>query len=611
MRLIITISLCVLLASAVSASTSQVKKIKGQWNLFVDKKPFEMRGVNVNVSLDTNKVGAYLRDLTYMGANTISLPHQKDQIHELLDSCQQYGIKVMLELFLPYGNPENEGAERIDYVNDQKKKEYLIDSLITVVEELKDAEALTLWSFGSEVIGNTLNDRERHAYGEFLELLIQKVKIADATRAITSISAGVESCSWWRMYVPSLDIYGINSFGSALSVIPKKLREMNVYKPYMVTKFGVTEQSDVPEDYYGVKQEPGDDDKYKLISKGYKRWIRKQKSCVGGFVYNYARGKNYSSHWMNLYFGNYRRAQYWAARAAFTGKKPFNYIPEIVYFEISNGKAYKTGDWIPVVVKYDDPEGDQVKLSFYYNIQDGSDKKRNAIQPLEYVETSPGEFKIKAPEEYGAIKVYVFAKDANFNMGSAFRSIKIVGVNPKAGNKNPLGENVFGLKANLPFYLFSDAEEDMPYSATGFMGNVKEMEFTLYDTDEPYSGSNSIRIDYGADEGWFGVAFQDPAFDWWSKPGGYNLNGAQRFCFWARATEDNVPASFRIGLYNNSRAFYDTAIKSKKILLSTDWKKYSLDLNGLNLSNIKTGFVFFGQGIDDSYSIYLDDLVFE
>ncbi|MGL1903331.1 MAG: hypothetical protein OCC49_14420 [Fibrobacterales bacterium] len=589
------------------SSSSAVKKVIGGWRFYADGKPFVLKGIHFSMDADTNTIGAYLRDLNYMGTNIITLSHQSDQLHALLDSCAEYRIKVMIQFSLPLGDTPG-ALPIIDGQFVERDLSRYLDSIARQVQELKETAPVLLWSIGNEGTGGFKRNSEWRLYAGLVELIIQTIKQNDGTRVVTAVSRGVESWRWWKKLTPSLDIYGIDTYGRTASVIPKQRREFGVSQPYLVTRFGIDDWNGVPEDFLGVLKEPDDEKKFEMVVSGYTKWVEKRKYCIGGFLSEYGRGKTYDAHWMNFYFGNYRRPQYWAARKLFTGKRPFNAIPEIIEFTVPNKKKYQTGDWIPVTAQYRDNEGDFVKVEFYYNIQNGSDKKQAAITPLEFVELGSGEYKVRAPEEYGVIKIYFFAKDANFNLGSATSSIEVIGL--PGGTKGSDGK-LFGLKTQLPFYLYKDYEEELPYSPSGLVGNVEEVTLSLNETEDIYSGTSALRIDYGDDEGWFALSFQDPAGDWWSRPGGYNLNGATQLSFWAKATENEVTITCRVGLYNDSRPFHDTGLIASKVLLTTEWRHYSIDLTKIDLSNIKTGLTIIGHGIDDDYSIYMDEVVFK
>jgi hypothetical protein len=165
-------------------------------------------------------------------------------------------------------------------------------------------------------------------------------------------------------------------------------------------------------------------------------------------------------------------------------------------------------------------------------------------------------------------------------------------------------------KAKLPFYVYKDNGE-LPYFPSAYMGNYKAIEVDLNYKADVHSGNSAIKISYQARDNWYGVGFVDPANDWGDILGGYDLAGAKKMTFWAKANDKNIKAKIGFGLIDKDKPFPDTGKKSKEIVLSTEWKKYSIPTNKLDMQCIRTGFVLFSSGNGFPHEIYLDDIVFE
>ena len=120
--------------------------------------------------------------------------------------------------------------------------------------------------------------------------------------------------------------------------------------------------------------------------------------------------------------------------------------------------------------------------------------------------------------------------------------------------------------------------------------------------DHPKSGTRCIhvRIDKWQSPYWCGVAFavpnpKDIDKPYWGeeKTVGWDLRGAKRVVFWARAPK---PCSVRFKVcilgdkkYGDSATF---PVQTEFITLTPKWKQYSIDLKGVNLSRVVTGFCF-------------------
>ena len=61
--------------------------------------------------------------------------------------------------------------------------------------------------------------------------------------------------------------------------------------------------------------------------------------------------------------------------------------------------------------------------------------------------------------------------------------------------------------------------------------------------------------------------------------------------FWARGASGGEVVTFQFGLLGKDKTYSDSASgKLDRVPLTKTWKSYKLDLKGLDLSRIKTGF---------------------
>lgn len=144
-------------------------------------------------------------------------------------------------------------------------------------------------------------------------------------------------------------------------------------------------------------------------------------------------------------------------------------------------------------------------------------------------------------------------------------------------------------------------------------------------------GTSSIRIIYPLCLlDWNGFLFMTgklrqgsivPEIDFGDVNTGQDLSGAKRLKFKARGENGGERVCFYMGgLANNSSApFPDTAIKylnnGEYITLSNEWKDYTIDLTGLDLSRIASGFGWVSNVPENREKrrivFYLDEIVYE
>jgi hypothetical protein len=88
--------------------------------------------------------------------------------------------------------------------------------------------------------------------------------------------------------------------------------------------------------------------------------------------------------------------------------------------------------------------------------------------------------------------------------------------------------------------------------------------------------------------------------------------GAKRLTFWARGEQGDEVVSFQFGLLGADKRYHDTAKgQVEKARLTTDWKQYSIDLAGADLSRIITGFAWVVGGRGKPVTFYIDDVRYE
>ncbi|WP_282043226.1 glycoside hydrolase family 2 TIM barrel-domain containing protein [Winogradskyella flava] len=588
--------------SLFSFSQTQIEKIQNNWILKVDGQPFDIKGVTFGYEKDVKNYDTYFEDLESLGVNTIRTWATGKNTLQLLDAAEKHGFKVMVGIWMRHGRPGMEDDDHFDYLKDKEGMEAMYTTSIKTVETYKNHPAVLTWGVANEVYINTATDEEKLAYSKFLERVCSNIKALDPNHPITSIEAWTFGLEWWQKYVPSIDIYGLNSYGAGVNFLQDEMDKRNIDKPYIITEFGVTGEWDLPSDKNGIKIEPSDSEKYETIVKGYREWISNKPSCLGVYVFHYNNGPEFGSVWLATHVNSYTRPPYWAIREAFTGKKPQNNVPKVDAFVLPDG-AFKSGTWISVELMVSDVENEKLDVSFSYNQRTGSRKRRNQILTLNHRGNLSDGFEVELPEEDGAIKIYVNVKDSYNNLGIASSSIQVIDEKAKA--------TVYKVpKVDLPFYVYKESE-DLSYFPSGYMGNYKALNVDLNHTNDVYSGETSIRITYKERSGWYGIAFVDPANDWGDILGGYDISEAKTFSFWAKSKFDGVVAKLGFGLIDKDKPFPDTAIKSVEIKLTSEWKKYTIKTKRLDLSCIRSGLVLFASSYGHPQTIYIDNVVFE
>ena len=164
----------------------------------------------------------------------------------------------------------------------------------------------------------------------------------------------------------------------------------------------------------------------------------------------------------------------------------------------------------------------------------------------------------------------------------------------------------------FPFPIYNDSTENLPFSPSGTLGNDYRIKQDLSCSYNPYQGDTCIKYSYLDTTDWAGVVWQNPARNWGAKVGGKNLDGASKFTFWARGEDGGEVVDFGIGIIGSEEKYYDTAIVRKKdVILTKEWQKITIDLEGKDLSRIVSGFYWMVKGQSKPIHFYLDELQYE
>jgi len=195
----------------------------------------------------------------------------------------------------------------------------------------------------------------------------------------------------------------------------------------------------------------------------------------------------------------------------------------------------------------------------------------------------------------------------------ALATVLVLGIWLISANTNAQGKGV-----EFPFYIYYDhLARDNHYVAAGWMGDDGAIRVKSAWKENPHSGQTCMRWIYTGEPtkgaGWAGVYWQNPANNWGKVKGGYDLSGAQKLSFWARGENGGEVVEFKMGGIMGD--YSDTVEASTgPISLSNEWKQYTMDLTGEDLSYINGGFCWVSNQMDapeEGIVFYLDDVAYE
>ncbi|MDD4910606.1 MAG: hypothetical protein PHR44_08040 [Candidatus Omnitrophica bacterium] len=175
-------------------------------------------------------------------------------------------------------------------------------------------------------------------------------------------------------------------------------------------------------------------------------------------------------------------------------------------------------------------------------------------------------------------------------------------------------------KEVMPFYVYTDKSSlNNHFVPSGYMGDYSSEDVMLVNDsrENPYLGDTCIKVVYSnkATKGqrWVGVYWLNPANNWGTIDAGFDLSNATKLTFWARGEKGTERIEeFKVGGVSNEYSDSDVA-GIGPVMLSTEWKQYTIDLKGKDLSYILGGFVW-STNLDvnpEGATFYLDEIKYE
>jgi hypothetical protein len=170
------------------------------------------------------------------------------------------------------------------------------------------------------------------------------------------------------------------------------------------------------------------------------------------------------------------------------------------------------------------------------------------------------------------------------------------------------------------FIVYQDKNSHNRYVPSGYMPNGECLKLEDGWNQDCHEGKTCVKITYDVacshkSRGWAGVYWLNPPDNWGDKKGGYNLTGATKLVFWAKGEKGGEQISeFKVGGVGFNRDYPDSdTITIGPVILTKEWKEYSIDLRSKDLSYISGGFAWAANADSnpDSCIFFLDDIHFE
>ena len=527
-----------------------------------------------------------------------------DKLGTVLDAAQKQGLTVTAGIWL--GHKEH----GFDYNNaNQVAEQY--EKAREAIQKYRNHPALLMWAIGNEMEVSAGADNA--AVWSAVNNIATASHALDPNHPTMTVIAelGGNKVRNIHRLCPDIDIVGINSYGGGPNVAQRYVHAGGA-KPYLVTEYGPPGIWEIGKNSWGAYSELTSTEKAEAYRKTYEGAIAGQPLCLGGYAFTWGNKQEATATWFGLLLPDGARlGAVDALTEAWTGKPAANRCPLISSLKVDGSDQVGPAGKVSVKLAVSDPEGDPLQVKWvlqgdpanYHTNGDTDSAPPTFPDAIGHSDATGAE--VVAPKAAGIYRLFAYVRDGHG--GAAVANVPLLVKNASSPQAATLSV------VKLPFKVYDEVDRgEASYVPSGYMGNAAAIKMNERCPDNPHSGKTCLKVNYAASDNWGGVVWQSPANDWGEKPGGMNLSGAKRLTFWARGEKGGETVSFLCGLLTKDKPFYDTVQeKLDRVTLTKEWKQYSIDLRGKDLSRIKTGFAWTYAATGSPATFFLDDIQYE
>ncbi len=400
---------CLFSASLGTAAVVRVESRDEGWVLTRDGQPVEVKGVGGNTNLALAK---------RLGATTIRTwgvdqLEPKNGARPLLDTVAAHGLNALVGLWI--------GHERhgFDY-GDPAQVERQRAEVRAAVRRYRDHPALLVWGLGNEMEARPGSEASARIFRE-LEVLAQIIKAEDPDHPICTVVAvgEAEEIAQLRELAPSIDILGVNAYGSAPAVAAS-VAAAGWTRPFMLTEFGPLGHWEVAKSPWGAPIEPSSEAKAERYLSTHQRVTTEGAGrCLGTFAFVWGQKQETTGTWYGMFLRSGEKLPSVDAMAyAWTGHWPENRSPRIHALDSSARLArVAPGARLKATAEISDPENDAITAEWFV-LEESTDIKEGGDREAEppHVEgcvlsSADGTVDFQAPKKTGAYRLFVVVRD--------------------------------------------------------------------------------------------------------------------------------------------------------------------------------------------------------
>lgn len=402
-KIITLLILCSSVLATAQAIPVRVVQSDQGFTLMRGGEPYYIRGAGGHDNLD---------ELLVLGGNSIRTWSAEDA-GEILDAAEEHGLTVMFGLWVQH---ERHGFN----YNDEAAVQAQLDHFREIVTTYKDHPALLLWGVGNEVDLFYSNTKVWDAVQDIAAMIHE----VDPNHPTSTVTAGIDSTEIYliKTRAPDIDIFACNTYGD-LYKTPSNIIKYGWEGPFIIAEWGPNGHWEVEKTEWGAPIEQTSTEKAESYGTRYGNYIASYRDqCIGSYVFLWGQKQETTSTWYGLFTeGGNPTEPLDRLYAAWQGEEPANAAPSIASLTLDNRTAsnsiyLKAEDVYEAAVVFSDDRDDVDVDWFVYSestAQSAGGDFEDAIPPVLGVlsRRRDNSVRLRAPEEEGAYRLYVFITD--------------------------------------------------------------------------------------------------------------------------------------------------------------------------------------------------------
>ena len=513
-----------------------------------------------------------------------------------LDEAQKLGMTVTVGIWL--GHTDNgfhwDDANAVAAQKEDARKAIL---------QYRDSPALLVWALGNEM--ETGGNEDNAAMWNAIEDLAKMAHALDPNHPTMTVVAelGGDKIKEINTLCPDIDIIGLNTYGGGSSIGTRYVQAGGV-KPYIVTEYGPPGTWESQKNAWGVVPELSSTEKAARYQATYEKGVLNQPLCLGSYAFTWGHKREATDTWFGLLLPDGDKlGAVDTLTKLWSGHAPATLCPAISSLTVDGTGQAAPGDVVHATLDASDPQNAPLTVQWVLEADPdtyhtgGGHEDAPPTYPDAILAGTAKSATVKLPAAAGAYRLYAYVRDTHG--GAAVANVSLDAAKSAAK------------KATLPLTLYAEDGGPQPYIPSGYMGTTTAIKMNPACTVQPHLGKTCLQVDYTNIDNWGGVVWQDPANDWGDKPGGLDLTGAKTLSFWARGDQGGEVVTFLFGLLGSDKTYSDSGTGKMQATLTKDWKQYTINLVGTDLSQIKTGFAWTLAAPGKPVRFYLDDIQYQ